>query len=95
GGSASGGGGGGRMTSSLAVPTPSPFRESASGNPNARREAEWDSVGIIDAGVLDLVAEEFEPQNRRGSYPAASPLGTPTQRRHPALGCQVFHSPGR
>ncbi|CBJ33961.1 expressed unknown protein [Ectocarpus siliculosus] len=46
------------MASSLAVPTPSPFRESASGNPNARREAEWDSVGIVDAGVLDLVAEE-------------------------------------
>lgn len=39
--------------------------------------------------------QELEPQDRSGSYPAASPLATPTQRRHPALGCQVFHSPGR
>lgn len=41
----------------VTVPTAVPVRESVSSRASIRRDAEWNAVGIIDAGVVDLVAE--------------------------------------
>eukprot|EP00752_Nemacystus_decipiens_P003707 g3416.t1 len=71
-----------------------------------REEVDWNSVGILDAGVIDLVAQEFEPPAaspgqplvRSGGYSPAwssASSSTPARRRHPTLGCDVFHTPGR
>lgn len=76
----------------LGVATHAPFRESVSASPPSRREAEWDSVGIVDAGVLDLVAkvvrtnESFPIAAAAAAVSFVSFLSGRCSRRGPSLG---------